>query len=108
MHFDLTDDQRALVEGMREVCTRQFPIDKVQSLGGSGFDASGWSALTEAGVFSLRLPEDAGGVGLGMVEGALVFTELGRALVPGPLVGTHLAAGLVDAPAVGVLVPGQR
>ena len=65
-----------------------------QSLEGTGFDAAGWRALTEAGVFSLRLPEDEGGVGLGMAEAALVFDELGRALVPGPLVGTHLAAGL--------------
>ena len=38
MHFDLTSDQRALAEGMRELCTRQFPMDTVQALEGTGFD----------------------------------------------------------------------
>ena len=108
MHFDLTDDQRALTAGMRELCVRQFPLDKAQALEGAGHDTAGWQALTAAGVFGLRAPEDAGGVGLGMVEAALVFAELGRSLVPGPLIGTHLAAGLVDAEAVGVVAPGQR
>ena len=108
MNFDVTPDQRALADGMRELCAGQFPIDKVQALEGSGFDAAGWRALTDAGAFALRVPEAGGGLGLGMVESALVFAEIGRALVPGPLVGTSLAAGLVDAPAVGVLAPGQR
>ena len=57
--------------------------------------------LTEAGVFTLRLPESDGGVGLGMREGVLVFEELGRALVPGPLVASSLAAGVVDGEVVG-------
>ena len=108
MNFDVTPDQQALAQGMRDLCGGRFPIGSVQALEGTGFDAAGWTALTEAGVFALRLPEDAGGLGLGMVEAALVFTELGRALVPGPLVGTALAAGLADAGTVGVVVPGQR
>ena len=107
MNFDVTADQRALADGMRALCAGQFPIDKVQALEGTGFDPEGWRALTEAGVFSLRLPAE-DGLGLGMAESALVFAELGRALVPGPLVGTSLAAGLVDAGAVGVVAPGQR
>ena len=59
-------------------------------------------------MFSLRVSEDDGGVGLGMAEAALVFAELGRALVPGPLVGTQLAASRVDGTAIGVIVPEQR
>jgi alkylation response protein AidB-like acyl-CoA dehydrogenase len=47
------------------------------------------------GVFSLRLPEAKGGVGLGMAEAVLVFAELGRRVVPGPLLFCHLCAGLV-------------
>ena len=107
MHFDLTDDQRALAAGMRELCAGAFGMEKVQALEGTGFDPEGWQALAEAGVFALRLDESAGGVGLGMTDTVLVFAELGRALVPGPLIGTHLAAGMVDSPAVGVVVPGQ-
>ena len=56
------------------------------------------------GVFNLRLPESAGGLGLSHVDAVLVFEELGRALVPGPLVWTHLAAGLIDGAATGQTV----
>ena len=52
--------------------------------------------MGEAGVFNLCLAEEAGGVGLGLSEAALVFEELGRSLVPGPLVASHLASGLID------------
>jgi alkylation response protein AidB-like acyl-CoA dehydrogenase len=48
------------------------------------------------GVFSLTLPETAGGMGLGMADAVIVFEELGRALVCGPLIPTFLAAGLLD------------
>lgn len=108
MNFDVTPDQRALAEGMRDLCAGRFPMEKVQALEGIGFDPDGWRALTEAGVFTLRIPEDAGGLGLGMAESVLVFAELGRALVPGPLVGTALGAGLSSGGAIGVLAPAQR
>ena len=52
-----------------------------------------WRELGAAGFFALRLPEEEGGVGLGLPEAVLVFEEAGRALLPGPLVATHLAAG---------------
>lgn len=51
-----------------------------------------WRELGGAGFFALRVPEAAGGVGLGLPEAVLVFEEAGRALLPGPLVATHLAA----------------
>jgi alkylation response protein AidB-like acyl-CoA dehydrogenase len=107
MHFDLTDDQRALVAGIRDLCAGRFPTEAVQASEGS-FDQAGWAALHDAGVFALRRPEADGGVGLGMTEAALVFAELGRALVPGPVIGTHLGAGMVDGTAVGVIAPAQR
>src|SRR5215213_3878254 len=66
-----------------------------------GVDRGRWRELADAGVFSLRVPESEGGVGLGAREGVLVFEELGRALVPGPLVVSSLAAGLVDGEVIG-------
>ncbi|MGH2759676.1 MAG: acyl-CoA dehydrogenase family protein, partial [Actinomycetota bacterium] len=79
MNFDLGPDEIALRDGICEVCTRRFPMERVRQ----GFDREMWAELGEAGVFSLRLPEDAGGVGLGMTEAAIVFQELGRSLIPG-------------------------
>ncbi len=97
MNFDLGPDEIALRDGIRELCTRRFPMERVRD----GFNRDAWRALGEAGVFSLRLPEEQGGVGLGMTEAVIVFEELGRALVPGPLVATHVAAGLVEGAATG-------
>ncbi|MEU3458502.1 acyl-CoA dehydrogenase family protein [Streptomyces sp. NPDC006733] len=61
-------------------------------------DRALWRELGAAGFFSLRLPEAAGGVGLGLPEAVLVFEEAGRVLLPGPLVGTHLAATHLTGP----------
>lgn len=63
-----------------------------------------WRELGAAGFFALRVPEEEGGVGLGLPEAVLVFEEAGRVLLPGPLVATHLAAGTVPGAAEGDVV----
>jgi len=71
-----------------------------------GIDRALWRELAELGVFSLRLSEEQGGVGLGYAEAVLIFAELGRRAVPGPLVWSHLAAGLIEGAASGDVVVG--
>lgn len=107
MDFELSDDQTALRDGVRAFCEGRFPMEVVRGLAdGGGVDRDRWVELAGLGVFSLRLPESDGGVGLGCADAVLVFEELGRALVPGPLVWTHLAAGLVPGAAEGAVVVG--
>ncbi|NEW76733.1 acyl-CoA dehydrogenase family protein [Streptomyces rhizosphaericus] len=114
MDFQLTDDQRALRTGMRELLERRFPrtrlravVDRDAERGdggaarGAGLDRALWRELGAAGLFALRVPESAGGVGLGLPEVVLAFEEAGRALLPGPLVATELAAGLSGSLAAG-------
>ncbi|WP_189950143.1 acyl-CoA dehydrogenase family protein [Streptomyces alanosinicus] len=106
MRFQLTDDQRALKAGVRELLERRFGREAVRrAVDTPGrLDRELWRALGDAGFFALRLPERAGGVGLGLAEAVLVFEEAGRALLPGPLVATHLAAGTVPGAAGGETV----
>ncbi|MET8980646.1 acyl-CoA dehydrogenase family protein [Streptomyces sp. NPDC004539] len=105
MRFQLTEDQRALRAGVREVLARRFGPDALRAaVDAPGLDRGLWRALGEAGFFALRLPEERGGVGLGLPEAVLAFEEAGRALLPGPLVGTHLAAGTVPGAAEGETV----
>jgi alkylation response protein AidB-like acyl-CoA dehydrogenase len=102
MDFELSDDQVALVDGIRSLLQGRFDIETVRATEHTGgVDRAGWNELAETGVFSLVVPEADGGVGLGYGDAVLVFEELGRALVPGPLVGTFLAAGLVEGAATG-------
>ncbi|MFI8518841.1 acyl-CoA dehydrogenase family protein [Streptomyces sp. NPDC085481] len=105
MDFRLTDDQRALKRGVRELLERRFDRDALRAAVDSGrLDRALWRELGAAGFFALRLPEEAGGVGLGLPEAVLLFEEAGRALLAGPLVATHLAAGEVAGAAEGATV----
>ncbi|MGX1563096.1 acyl-CoA dehydrogenase family protein [Streptomyces sp. NPDC055506] len=106
MRFRLTDDQRALSEGVRQLLARRFDTEALRAAarGPARLDRALWRALGDAGFFALRLPESDGGVGLGLPEAVLVFEETGRALLPGPLAATHLAAGAVPGAATGETV----
>ena len=108
MDFELTESQVDLAEGVRQLCRAHFALEQIRTLelADRVVDREGWRRLGEAGVFNLCLAEEAGGVGLGLAEAALVFDELGRSLVPGPLVASHLAAGLVDGADDGSVVVG--
>jgi alkylation response protein AidB-like acyl-CoA dehydrogenase len=104
--FELSDDQVVLRELVRAIVVGRFPLERIRRAedGRRVVDTDDWAALGEAGVFSLALPEAAGGAGLGMADAAVVFEELGRGLVPGPLVASHLATRLAagSADSVGV------
>jgi alkylation response protein AidB-like acyl-CoA dehydrogenase len=103
--FRLTEDQRALRRGVRDLLARLFDRDALRAtVDAGGLDRGLWRELGAAGFFALRLPEEEGGVGLGLPEAVLVFEEAGRALLPGPLVATHLAAGSVPGAAEGDVV----
>ncbi len=106
MDFELSTDQEALQEGIRNLCQGRFPMETVRGLARTGgVDRGLWTELAETGVFSLVLPEPEG-VGLGWADAVLVFEELGRAAVPGPSVATFLAAGTVEGAATGDAVVG--
>lgn len=106
MDFRLTEDQRDLRAGVRDLLAGRYGREALRESvsAGTSVDRGLWRELGEAGFFSLRLPESGGGVGLGLPEAVLVFEEAGRALVPGPLVATHLAAGVVPGAASGSAV----
>src|ERR1700741_4497550 len=99
MYFDLTDEQRAIKETAREFRAARFKSERIREIAASedGTDAAGWAEMSELGWPGLALPEEWGGQGLGTVELAVLFEEMGYALAPSPLfantaVGLALAA----------------
>src|SRR5947209_2662102 len=54
-----------------------------------------WRGLAELGAFAMRVPEDAGGMGLGLFDATLLMEEAGRTLVSGPLAEVLVAARLL-------------
>ncbi|MEV8317315.1 acyl-CoA dehydrogenase family protein [Streptomyces sp. NPDC059900] len=107
MDFQLSDDQRALRGGVRDLFEGRFDTAALRAAVDRGTpspDRALWRELGDAGFFSLRVPEEEGGVGLGLPEAVLAFEEAGRALLPGPLVATFLAARDVEGAARGAVV----
>lgn len=108
MDLELTDEQASLRDELRRFLADRLTPEGLRvcaTLPGA-VDRQLWKELGDLGVFSVTVPEDQGGVGLGLAEAVLVFEELGRAIVPGPLVATFLAAGRVDGAASGERVVG--
>ncbi|MEU5002163.1 acyl-CoA dehydrogenase family protein [Streptomyces sp. NPDC021622] len=103
MDFQLTEDQRALRGGVRDLLEGRFDVRAALDEG-SSLDRGLWKELGDAGFFSLMVPEADGGVGLGLPEAVLAFEEAGRVLLTGPLVGTFLAAGALQGAASGEAV----
>ncbi|SEF59164.1 Acyl-CoA dehydrogenase, N-terminal domain [Thermomonospora echinospora] len=96
MDLTMSADQRDLRAGLRDYLQGTWTPDRLRAAAETpALDRGDWSGLAGLGVFGLTVPEAAGGMGLGLVDAAIVFEELGRALVPGPLVATFLAAGPV-------------
>jgi len=48
--------------------------------------------IAELGWFAITLPEELGGLGMSVVEDAIVYREIGRFLAPTDILGTSLAA----------------
>jgi alkylation response protein AidB-like acyl-CoA dehydrogenase len=91
----LSDDEKSLQESVRDVAAKEFPVDEGVRAAVDGrkpFDEARWSRIAGLGWFAIAVPEDKGGIGLGLTHEMLVFTELGRVAATGPLVGTSLAA----------------
>ncbi|HEX8753530.1 MAG TPA: acyl-CoA dehydrogenase family protein [Solirubrobacterales bacterium] len=103
MYFDLTDEQQAIKSTAHDFLAARFKSERIRELAASedGFDAEGWREMAELGWAGLALPEEWGGQGLGIVDLAVLFEELGYALAPTPLLsntiaGLALAAGGSD------------
>ena len=93
MYFDLTDEQQAIKSTAHDFLASRFKSERIREIAASddGFDAAGWAEMADLGWAGLALPEEWGGQGLGIVELAVLFEELGYALAPSPLFSNTIA-----------------
>ncbi len=87
MYFDLTDEQEAIRSTARDFLASRFKSERLREIAASedGTDEGGWKEMAELGWAGLALPEEWGGQGLGIVDLAVLFEEMGYALAPSPL-----------------------
>jgi alkylation response protein AidB-like acyl-CoA dehydrogenase len=89
MELEFTAEQEELRNGVRAVLTRECPMSLVRDVVEKGATAEAlWSQMAALGWPALTIPEAHGGLGLGMVELAVVIEELGRVTAPGPFLAT--------------------
>jgi alkylation response protein AidB-like acyl-CoA dehydrogenase len=98
MDLDFSEEQNVLRDMLRGVCRELCPLEVVRAMEDdpTGYPAGLWQQLSEVGVLGLLIPESYGGSEQTLLEGAIVYEELGRALAPTP----HFASCVVAAGAL--------
>ena len=96
MDFELSDDQRALQEAAAALLDDLASSERVRAAMGDegpGYDGVLWKAMVEQGWMGVELEEDQGGLGLGTVEAAVLFEQVGNHVAAAPFVESQLALG---------------
>lgn len=95
MEFELNETQTLFQRSARELFAQECPATLVREMieENQPYSDIVWSLLVEQGWTGLTFSEEDGGQGLGMVEMAVAFEEMGRALLPGAFLSTVALAG---------------
>lgn len=93
MDFDLSEEQRAVATMAEELFADHGGDEHLKGLAAANltWDEGLWQRLRAAGLFTLALPAEDGGAGLGMLEFALAIEQQGRHLAAAPWWPHHLA-----------------
>ena len=95
MDFSITPDQRLMQDSITGALTRVCTLERVRAHAQvEGFADDIWEALTSLGAPGVIIPEEFGGVGLGLLDAALIAEALGRFVAPAPFLGSAVLAPL--------------
>lgn len=99
MQFGLNESQRILQSNARKFFAAECPIAKVLKIAETetAHDRALWRKMAEQGFLGVVFPEEAGGMGLGMVELTALAEEMGRAVIPGAFLSNLFAGALLQA-----------
>lgn len=100
--LDLTFDQEQemLREVVRGLCAERTPLTVVRELEDDpvGYPTELWKQLADLDLLGLLLPAEHGGSAMSLLEGVVLYEELGRSLAPSPhFASCVLGAGVVTA-----------
>jgi alkylation response protein AidB-like acyl-CoA dehydrogenase len=116
MDLEFSGEQEMLREMVAGVLSQHSPMTKVRELedDATGYDPALWSQLQALDLVGLLLPEEAGGSGQSMLEGVVLYEELGKSLAPTPhfvsavMTGGVLAASGGHDELLGQLASGEK
>ena len=89
MELEFTAEQEELRSSVRSFLEKECPVDVVRAVVETGEAPEKlWGSMVALDWPALAIPEEYGGIGLTILETAVVVEELGRAIAPGPLLAT--------------------
>jgi len=96
MYFDLTDEQKSLREMLTSFFEERFGAAQgVEAADTAELDRELWSEINALGLGGILIPEDAGGLGMGLLTLSNAAELCGMYAVPAPIVQNALAAWLI-------------
>jgi len=108
--MDPLEHLQMLKDSAAGIAPRKGDLKRIRALRFTrpGFDRDKWREMCEMGWLGLRIPEDAGGSGLGAREFCALAEELGAGLVPEPLIAAAMAAQLLPSDHLASVLSGER
>jgi alkylation response protein AidB-like acyl-CoA dehydrogenase len=95
MNFELTEEQKMVVDAVKKYVDKDSPITRFRQLRGTGtgWEPKAWKTMADNGWLAVAFPEAHGGYGGTFVDTALILEQLGRGLVPEPYIPSVVLAG---------------
>ncbi|MBI1398716.1 acyl-CoA dehydrogenase family protein [Hyphomonas sp.] len=91
MNFDFSEDQKYLAGEARKFLSAESPTSEVRKVLNDdtvAYHKDLWKKVGEMGWLGAAIPEEHGGLGLGMLEMCVLAEEMGRAIAPVPFAST--------------------
>lgn len=94
MDFDFSADQKAFRDSVSTALGREFDREAIHALldDERGFTDDFWALAAELGWTGLLVPEEHGGLGLGLIDAIVLMEETGKLPLPGPLFSSAVLA----------------
>ena len=90
MNFDFNDDQLALRNLVEKTLKSECPTEEVRKLmeTDDGYSENHWATMAGQGWMAVVVPEEYGGLGLGVIDLFVIMEEMGASLCPSPFFAT--------------------
>jgi len=96
MDFELSDDQKMLVDTAASFAKKESPVTRLRRLREDelGYEKKVWRQLGELGWLGILFPDELGGFGGRFMDAALVIEQFGATLVPEPYIPAIVLGGM--------------
>jgi len=92
--FGLSSDQVALQDSVDRYLATHVGLEQIRLFATEGDYRKIWQGLIDIGLTALLVPETQGGIGLNLIDAALVSEILGKHVTPSPFIGSAVIAPL--------------